>query len=255
MEKIMKFPFYRVQKLEYPIVFNRTITIFEKHKPGTLFLSEIVNAVKTKKTLADSLKVQKKDHPLTGLLLNQAKMRRYYTSALWNQVKMLNKANENATVKDEKVAAVYSFSKTYFESFFGKRASLRGQITEQFLSDLEENEVMKQYFTELGLTILTGKISEMHQDMQVTLAQRTADLSIRSKAETNSTTKDLTESLKTLLSAVNVAIIAHPEVDYQPLVKELNADLKAMKASLKKNGTAEEEAPAANNETTTENAV
>ena len=48
-----------------------------------------------------------------------------------------------------------------------------------------------------------------------------------------------------------------------PLVKrykytislELNADLKAMKASLKKNSNAEEEAPAENTETITENAL
>ena len=255
MEKIMQFPFHRVQKLEYPIIFNGTLAIFDKHKPGSLFLSEIVNAIKGKQPLADSLKVQKKDHPLTGSLLNQAKMRKCYTNALWNQVKMLNKANETAPVKDEKAAAVYSFSKTYFESFFTKRASLRGQITTQFLNDLEENELMKQYFTDLGLTILTGNISDMHQGMKVKQAQRTADMSLRSKAETLSITKDLAESLRTLFSAVNVAMVAHPEVDYQPLVKELNADLKVMKASLKKNSNTEEETPAENSETTTEKAL
>jgi len=255
MEKIMRFPFYRIQKLEHPIIFNRSITIFEKHKPDELFLSEVVNAVKAKQPLADSLKVQQMDHPNTGKILNLGKMRRYFTSALWNQVKMLNKANNNATVKDDKVAAVYSFSKTYFESFFSKRSSLRGQITEQFLSDLEENEEMKQYFTDLGLTILTGNISDMHQGMKVKQAQRTADMSLRSKAETLSITKDLAESLRTLFSAVNVAMVAHPEVDYQPLVKELNADLKVMKASLKKNSNTEEETPAENSETTTEKAL
>ena len=255
MEKILQFPFHRVQKLEYPIVYNRSLAIVEKHKPAELFLSEIVNAVKAKQPLADSLKVQKRDHPLTGSLLNQAKMRKCYTNALWNQIKMLNKANENAAVKDEKAAAVFSFSKTYFESFFTKRASLRGQITTQFLSDLEENAEMKQYFTDFGLIILTGKIKEIHLSMQLALAQRTAELSIRSKAETMRITRDLSESLRTLFNAVNVAMVAHPEVDYQPLVNELNADLKVMKASLKKNSNAEEEAPIENVETTTENAV
>ena len=114
---------------------------------------------------------------------------------------------------------------------------------------------MKQYFTDLGLNILTGKISEMHQGMQDTLAQRTADMSIRSKAEINNTTKDLTESLRILFSAVNVATIAHPEVDYQPLVNELNANLKVMIASLKQTGKALEEVPAENGETVTEEAV
>ena len=251
MEKILQFPFYRIQKLEYPIVFNRTIAVFEKHKPGTLFLQEVVNAVKAKQPLADSLKVQKKDHPLTGSLLNQAKMRKCYTNALWNQIKMLKKANDNAAVKDNKVAAVFSFSKTYFESFFSKRPSLRGQITTQFLKDLEENEEMKQYFTDLGLNILTEKMGELHRGMQDTLAQRTAELSIRSKAETYNTTKDLTESLKILFSAVEVATIAHPEVDYQPLVKELNANLKVMIASLKQSGKALEEVPAESDVTTT----
>ena len=255
MEKILQFPFHRVQKLEYPIVYNRSLAIVEKHKPAELFLSEIVNAVKAKQPLADSLKVQKRDHPLTGSLLNQAKMRKCYTNALWNQIKMLNKANDNAAVKDEKVAAVFEFSKTYFESFFAKRASIRGQITTQFLSDLEENAGMKQYFTDLGLTILTGKIKEMHQGMQVTNSQRTAELSNRYKSETNKITKELEESLRILFSAVNVAMIAHPEVDYQPLVNELNADLKVMKASLKQTGKAQEEVPAENGETTTEEAV
>ena len=49
----------------------------------------------------------------------------------------------------------------------------------------------------------------------------------------------------------------------RPLVKlnkyaislELNAELKVMKASLNKNSNAEEESPAENGETTTENAV
>ena len=255
MEKILQFPFYRVQKLEYPIVFNRSLAIFGKHNPDELFLSEIVNAVKAKQPLADSLKVQKMDHPLTGSLLIQAKMRKYYTNALWNQIKMLNKANDNAAVKDEKVAAVFEFSKTYFESFFAKRASIRGQITTQFLSDLEENAGMKQYFTDLGLTILTGKIKEMHQGMQVTNSQRTAELSNRYKSETNKITKELEESLRILFSAVNVAMVAHPEVDYQPLVNELNTDLKVMKASLKQTGKAQEEDPAENGETTTEEAV
>ena len=128
---------------------------------------------------------------------------------------------------------------------------MRGQITTQFLKDLEENEEMKQYFTDLGLNILTEKMGEMHRGMQDTLAQRTAELSIRSKAETYNTTKDLTESLKILFSAVEVATIAHPEVDYQPLVKELNANLKVMIASLKQSGKALEEVPAESDVTTT----
>ena len=255
MEKTLQFPFHRAQKLEYPIVFNRSLAIFDKHKPAELFLSEVVNAVKAKQPLVDSLKVQKRDHPLTGSLLNQAKMRKCYTNALWNQIKMLNKANENSAVKDEKAAAVYSFSKTYFESFFTKRASIRGQITTQFLSDLEENAEMKQYFTDLGLNILTDKMKEMHQGMQVTNSQRTAELSNRYKSETNKITKELAESLRILFSAVNVAMIAHPEVDYQPLVKELNAELKVMKASLKQTGKVQEEATAESGETATENAV
>ena len=81
MEKILQFPFYRIQKLEYPIVFNRTIAVFEKHKPGTLFLQEVVNAVKAKQPLADSLKVQKKVHPSPGASFIQLKMGKSYTNA------------------------------------------------------------------------------------------------------------------------------------------------------------------------------
>ena len=180
MEKILQFPFYRIQKLEYPIIFNRTIAIFEKHKPEELLLNDIVIAVKSKKDLADSLKLEKLDHPLTAKILNLGKMRRYFTSSLWSQIKSLDRANSKAVVRNEKIDAVYSFSKTYFASFFSKRASVRGQITTQFLNDLDGNEVMKQYFAELGLSVLTGSIKDTHLEMQNTIAERTADLSFRS---------------------------------------------------------------------------
>ncbi|MHB9056864.1 MAG: hypothetical protein ACYC2P_12055 [Paludibacteraceae bacterium] len=193
MENILRFPFYRIQKLDYPIIFNRMIAIFEKHNPEELLINNIVNAVKAKKSLADSLKVEKLDHPLTGKILNLAKMRRYYTSALWNQIKSLERANEKADVKDEKVAAVFSFSKTYFTSFFSKRPAIRGQITTQFLKELEENEAVTSYFAELGLSILTNSIRETHVEMLDTLAERTADISIRTKAETESIKRDVTE--------------------------------------------------------------
>lgn len=255
MEKILQFPFYRIQKLEYPIIFNRTIAIFEKHKPEELLLNDIVIAVKSKKDLADSLKLEKLDHPLTAKILNLGKMRRYFTSSLWSQIKSLDRANSKAVVRNEKIDAVYSFSKTYFASFFSKRASVRGQITTQFLNDLDGNEVMKQYFAELGLSVLTGSIKDTHVEMQNTIAERTADLSFRSKSETERIKKELAESLRNLYNAVSVASAANPTLDYQPLVKELNVELKAMIASLKKAGKALPEVPAENGETNSEEVI
>ena len=255
MEKILQFPFYRIQKLEYPIIFNRTIAIFEKHKPEELLLNDIVIAVKSKKDLADSLKLEKLDHPLTAKILNLGKMRRYFTSSLWSQIKSLDRANSKAVVRNEKIDAVYSFSKTYFASFFSKRASVRGQITTQFLNDLDGSEVMKQYFAELGLSVLTGSIKETHLEMQNTIAERTADLSFRSKSETERIKKELAESLRNLYNAVSVASAANPTLDYQSLVKELNVELKAMIASLKKAGKALPEVPAENGETNSEEVI
>ena len=252
MEKILQFPYYRVQKLEYPILYNRTIAIFDKHDPDQLLLNDILNAVKAKKELADSLKVEKRDHPLSGLILNQGKMRRHYTVSLWNQIQVYQKANEKAAVKDKKVTAVFSFAKTYFASFLSNRPAIRGQITTQFINDLNADEVMKQYFTDLGLHVLVGKISETHQGMQDTLAERTADISIRTRAETERIKKDLVESLKNLFNAVSVAAEANPSLDYQPLVKELNVELKAIKASLKKIGKTSSEEPTENEETVSE---
>lgn len=255
MDKIIQFPFYRVQKLEYPIIYYRTIAIFDKHQPEQLLLNDILNAVKAKKGLADLLKLEKRDHPLSGVILNQGKIRRHFTTSLWNQIQAYERANEKSAVKDDKVTAVFSFSKTYFASFMSKRPSIRGQITTQFLNDLDTNELMKQYYTELGLNVLIGKIRETHQDIQDTIAERTADISIRTKAESEKIKKELAELLKNLFYAVSVATIANPSLDYQPLVKELNVELKAMKFSLKRIGKALPEVPADNGATDSEEVV
>ncbi|MHB9056863.1 MAG: hypothetical protein ACYC2P_12050 [Paludibacteraceae bacterium] len=61
--------------------------------------------------------------------------------------------------------------------------------------------------------------------------------------------------MRSLFDAVNVAMIANPALDYQPLVREVNVELKAMKASLKKSGKVLPEISTDNGETNPEEAA
>lgn len=122
---------------------------------------------------------------------------------------------------------------------FGKVNSYRqiGILT-SLLKGIEDNPALKQAIENLNLKQTFAVIAKDKQELEAVYEERRKVLSNKQKAHTLNTKRNLYILLRQLFTAIELAAIEHPEIDYNPLINELNKEVERCNASSKKRSTA-----------------
>jgi hypothetical protein len=249
MKKIFTtFNFRRIPKLEFPDLINGVIAITEKYKPETMFITGLFLKLKQVQPRLKSLAVVYTKTAETPVLKDLRNKLEALLKAILTQTKAVVKANLDSQA--EQRLLVLPFIEKYFNNIITDSPKTRKERLTQMFETLDGNSELSDAVNAVGLSLYIEELRTLIQSMESTQSHRRKVKSERPRMKTKEIIIEVSTALVNYLKSVEIAMIEHPELDYMPLVNELNelfvsykTDLK-LRNALNKAATEEEKAKA-----------
>lgn len=219
-KKIVSFSFLKVRKDEFPDLVNGVIRIGEKHNLETLGILGMFNLLKGLQSGLDELTVINKSHPLTEEIKAERKRRGSIIVAVLSQVTAIRKAN--LASETSSAALVVPFMKRYLAGLNLENVKTISGRLKKMLAAIEKNAALKTALSDLGFTVYLNELAQIQQSIDENTDQRTSDLSERPKAKTKEVRNSIGTALENWLNSTELARVEHVDLDYMPLINELN---------------------------------
>jgi hypothetical protein len=240
------FPFMRIPKLEYPQFVNDIIAITEKYHPESFYINGLFGKLKEVQPSLKNLEVVYKKEPNTAVLKELRFKRENLLIAILAQIKAVSKAGVPSM--SEQLKLVLPFTEKYFGRIMSNNTKIRSERINQMFAALDADTLLQTAMNSVGLGVYLNELRPLQLSMENTQNERRAKKSARPKMKTKEVKEKVTTALTNFLRSIELSIIEHPEVDYMPLVNEINDLLLSTKTELKaretRNKTAADEAKA-----------
>lgn len=219
--EIIKIPYNRLLKLEFPEMAQLLINAVEWYEPETLLIKEIFDKLVEQTPQIESLKVGYGPHPITEELAPLRKKRLMYAANIVHKMGVILVEDENVKSKEVREAKILI---NLYLLYLGKSRNedVINQKLTQFFREVETNV---SFSAALRTFDFMGDIENLelsHADVQSLLRSRLQHIKQRPKAETAKNVKSIRKALTNLFMQIEVAKVKHPELDYNPLIKDVN---------------------------------
>lgn len=256
---IVNFSFSRVRKLEFPEILDAILGIVEKHNPEALFIVGMYNLLLELKPLLDILTVRYDRYPIPREFADQRTMRDKLLSAILSHMAAIEKAGVASTA--EQAALAVPYLKRYLVGTTTGNSTVKTGRVNKMLANLEDNAPVTTALATLGFTVYIDELKTCQQSINQNENLRRESLSSRSKATTLVAKEKISNATNNLLKAIELARLEHTDIDYMPLINELNVLLSSKQTMIKsritrsKNSEANKTTTAASSTTTTATAI
>lgn len=256
---IVNFSFSRVRKSEFPEIMNAVLAIVEKHNPTALYIVGMYNLLLELKPLLDILTVKYDGFPNSKEFVLERAMRDKLLSAIQSHVAAIEKAGVTSTAQQAALAVPYV--KRYLNGIAAENSTVKTGRVNQLLTNLEENAEIRNALTVLGLTVYIDKLRTSQLSINQGESHRREILSGRAKFNSKNAQVKIAYAISNLLNAIELARVEHTDIDYMPLINELNVLLSSKQSMIKsritrsKNSEANKTTTVASSTTTTATAI
>lgn len=233
--KITQISFSKIPKLEYPELVNTIVRIMEEYDANIYFVNDTVVALKSLLPQLNLLKVAQRKNPESKVIQGLLMKRRDVLSGMIRQTKALVKAN--LTSQTEQVKVIHPFIKNYWNDlnlFNEKMINARMKL---MITDIDGNPEIKSALNVVGLMSYVDELRLIESSLFESRERRRKSESTETKVDARLIIVKLTEALTDLFNAIEFACKAHVELDYTPLINELNSVLDSYQASIKAHST------------------
>ncbi|MDR3653432.1 MAG: DUF6261 family protein [Paludibacter sp.] len=249
----------RVRKSEFPEIMNAILTIIEKYDPVALKIVGMYNLLLELKPLLNLLAVEYDGYPISKDFVAQRMQRNNLLRSILSQLSSIENAAIASTAQQADLAVPYL--RSYLNGITKQSFSVKTGRVNQLLTDLEGNEPMTAALNVLGLTVYIDELKTFQQSMNLVENQRRETLSVSLKNNNVNAKEAITNAISNLLDSIELARVEHTELDYMPLINELNVLLTSKQSMIKsritrrKNSEANKTTTAASSTTTTATAI
>jgi len=212
--------FTRVPKFEFSELVNELTRILSKYNLAAMYVDDINKLLLEVIPQLSSLSVTNRRHPITKVLDALRERRFEVLEGVLKHNQALLKANLSS--QREQIDLVAPFVENYWlklKRFSGKTISERLRL---MLLELEPESSLKAATTSLGYTAFFDELEMLQTGLLKNHDLRRESQSVMPKAQTKQVKSVLSVALSDLMKAIELARKAHPEVDYAPLVSEIN---------------------------------
>ncbi|MEI8087793.1 MAG: DUF6261 family protein [Paludibacter sp.] len=223
--------FTRIPKDEFSGVVNELTRILSKYDLAAMHVDDINKLLLEQTPQLSNLVVTSRKHPITKLMDVQRERRYEVLEGVLQHNQSLVKANLSS--QSEQLYLVDPFIEKYWaklKRFSGKTITERLKL---MLLELEPASSLKQATTELGFLAFFDELRMIQAGLLVNHDLRRESKSEMPKAQTKQVKSDLSVALSDLMKAIELARKSHPEVDYNPLVSEINVLFVSYQAEIK----------------------
>lgn len=237
--QIQKIALSRLLKLEIPQLAKGVLDIVEKHAPENLLIEKAFNDFNLLTPEIESLIVRYGPHPVTEQLEPVRQRRILFATAISFQVRGLVKGYIDGA--EDNVRVMKEASNRYLHNLRANNEEIINERIEQFLQETRNNEELSIALSALGFSSQIDSLAASHNQFMRLVATRNASISRRAKGVTTASSKAVRDGLSILFTRITVASLDNEELDYNPLISELNEKLiryggliKTRETSLKK---------------------
>ena len=221
--RINKIALSKLLKLEVPQLAKQVLEIVEKHNPEVLLVEKAFNDFSALEPEIESLIVGYGPHPLTPQIEAKRQKRTLYATSITFQVRGLTKGYIDGT--EEAVAIVNHAVNLYLINLRGHNEEIINEKVDQFLREVDANRELEGAVAELGLSRQINDLRIAHSGLKQLLFERNASTSERPKGIARVAAKAIRHGMKMLFTRIEVAQIDNSDLDYTPLISELNEKL------------------------------
>jgi cell division protein ZapA (FtsZ GTPase activity inhibitor) len=232
---IIPVPFSRVRKLEFPDLFNGVVEIVGRYNPSAMHVEGTYNLLLGAMPQLSSLVVVTKKHPESKVIENLRVRRKNVLLAIVNQTKALVRANLPSQAQH--VTLVAQFVDTYWSDINSYNNKTITERLKQMLITLSVTLEVKSAFDLLGLSAFTNELQDIQSQLHISTEARKKSKSSIPKMKTREVKSHLGDLLSDLLDAIELARKANPNLDYMPIVNEINVFLSSYQADIKGRAT------------------
>lgn len=228
MQKILPLKI-RIRKLEFAQYYSRNVSIVEKHDPERLQINAAFINAKNALPLAGELKVLTRKYPMTKEQNAVLEKIRTSVSTLNQFVKTMERKPNEAHAQEALI--LFDYVKRHLGGFRKTNTNEQFVLFSRMIEGLEQDAVLVQAVETVGLTLTVERLKELRTEYETVYDARRKALADKAKARTREIRDELNILLRQLFSSIELVALEHPELDYSPLVRELNTETELQNAS------------------------
>lgn len=231
----INFSMSRLRKPELPELTEGMLKIVEKHDPAALKISGMYLMLSELRPLLAILALKYDGCPNSTEFVQQRKLRNNMLGAILSHIDGKVKAGEVET--NPQAALAIPYLKSYMKGISSESASVKSGRTNQMLNGLTDNEDMNQALSELGLSSYIERLRGYQLNVNKGEALHTEKMSIRPKFNNANANKRVMTGIDNMLRAIELGKAENANLDYMPLVNELNVLLNNRQSIIKSRTT------------------
>lgn len=231
MEKIQSLSFRQLWNSEHPLVYNRLAAIVESHQPEQLHLSNALGRVNTHLPLLAKIEAQERGSSLSKSLQNTDMRRDSFISAITGTVR----AHSAADIPDKRADVEYAanwLNKHNVGTLSAANYTSETERLADMLAEITRDTRLKTALDALYLTTYADELAKINAEFEQLFVQRSKELASIEPVDSRSIRDAADADMRKLFSLIELYQEEYPDVDYIPLVRELNSLLGYYKAQL-----------------------
>lgn len=237
METISRIKLSRIRVEEYPTFFYQLLNVFDGVDAAGLFINRTFTNFQGQKSEVDKIVSINKDTSDTKALVKSDELRDAILLKLWDHVEGVSKLLPNAVFSStiiENAQTVLDFLKRFGRSTTNISYSAETERLREIKALFEGDQNLLSAVTALDLkSVFESLFSENEKFDSLYLARaKNTGATVHTDVRSIRTATD--KAITALFNAIEYNVEEHPEVNYVPLISNLNALLVSYKALVEK---------------------
>ena len=220
---IKRIRFSSLWKNELPELANSVIEIVEKHNPETLKIKVFFDLFVEQEPQIKLLDFRYGPHPITKKLNILRKRRKALAQGIPNRLMTIEKGG--STIAIEHLEVAQSVVNRYLTGLSRSNNKIISQEVTKFLEQCIENAALQTAIEALDMSSYIDDLKGVHIILGEQYGNRRASVSARPNAKTNTIVMSILTAMINLFKHIELAQVENQELDYTPLIDELNNEL------------------------------
>lgn len=231
-------PYSRVLKLELPGLISSTLAIVEKYNPTTMHIDGMYQKLKEQETNSKKLSEITASHPLSSELNDLWKKLQNNVNGFRHAAESLNGSSTFSEQSAKIIPVLNQYLKLFRKGNRNKKEQQILQFVDAIKSDAELQTVLNVVNMKTFTDEMEGIILEINQKTAVR-RKTWSEKMIKDRLELRN---DVIGALTNLFKAIELAKVEYTDVDYMPMINELNEMLVSYQTNIKTRFTLREQA-------------
>lgn len=223
MVKIQEIALTKILKLELPQFVKKVTACLEKHNLEALKLQDAYEMLADQRSKMALLRAPYGKHILTPQIHQLHLKRLKYAAAITTQINFLRKMDMEDT--RDLVELAHPFVKLHLYYLRQNNQFVIGQIITVFFDQLNKSPDILNALETLGFKFYLDQLKIANDKHFKLCNERSKDISQRPKIDSKAVQKEAQFVLRSLFEQINFHQFTYKEIDYSPLISEINVQI------------------------------